>query len=96
MILLILSQIDSYLSNNFSSFIKNNMYLVSLNLLRYPLICGSSQVKHLINKKVLRKKLFKKNKSSQSFAMFQSFQSQLSLLIATLKNKYYSKVSKNY
>ena len=36
----------------------------------------------------------KKKKSNQSFETFQSFQSQLRSLIASLKNKYYSKVIK--
>ena len=35
-----------------------------------------------------------KKKSNQSFETFQSFQSQLRSLIASLKNKYYSKVIK--
>ena len=35
-----------------------------------------------------------KNKSNQPFAIFQSFQGQLSSLIANLKNKYYSKVAR--
>ena len=36
-----------------------------------------------------------KNNNNQSFATFQSFQSQISSLIVNLKNKYYSKVTKN-
>ena len=56
----------------------------------------NSQVKHLINEKnAIYKNYLKNNKSNQSFATLQSFQSQLSLLIANLKNKYYSKVAKN-
>ena len=40
----------------------------------------SFQVKHLINKKnAAYRNYFKNNKSSQSFAMFQSFQSELSI-----------------
>ena len=55
----------------------------------------NSKVKHLINgKNAAYKNYVKNNKNSQSFAMFQSFQSQLSLLITTLKSKYYSKVAK--
>ena len=38
------------------------------------------------------KNYLKNNKTNQSFEMFHSFQSQLSSLIASLKNKYYSKV----
>ena len=40
------------------------------------------------------KTVSKKNKSNQSFETFQSFHSQLRSLIASLKNKYYSKVIK--
>ena len=55
----------------------------------------NSHVKHLINgKNATYKNYCKNNKSSQSFAPFQSFQSQLSSLIANLKNNYYSKVAK--
>ena len=43
---------------------------------------------------MLYTKLSKNYKSNQSFAMFWSFQSQLSSLIANLKNKYYSKEEK--
>ena len=42
----------------------------------------------------MHKHYLKNNKSNQSFARFQSFQSQLTLLITTLRNKYYSKVAK--
>ena len=55
----------------------------------------NSQVKHLINgKNATYKNYLKDNKSNQSFDMFQPFQSQLSSLIANLKNKYYSKAAK--
>ena len=40
------------------------------------------------------KNYLKNNKINQSFETFQSFHSQLSSLIASLKNKYYSKVAK--
>ena len=51
----------------------------------------NSQLKHLIHeKKMLRTKI------SQSFTMFQFFKDHLSSLIVTLKNKYYSKVAKNF
>ena len=57
----------------------------------------NSQVKHLINEKGAAYKFYlKSNKSNQTFAMFQSFQSQLISFIATLKNKYYSQVAKRY
>ena len=57
----------------------------------------NSQVKRLINEKnAMYENYLKHNKSSQSFETFQSFHSQLSSLIASLKNKYYSKVAKNY
>ena len=50
----------------------------------------NSQVKHLINEKnAMYKNDLKNNKSNQSF---ETFQSQLSSLIASLKKKYYSKV----
>ena len=53
------------------------------------------QVKHLINEKnAIYKNCLKNNKRSQSFATFQSFQSQLSSLITNLKKQYYSKVAK--
>ena len=52
-------------------------------------------MKHLINEKhTMYKNGLKKKKSNQSFETFQSFQSQLRSLIASLKNKYYSKVIK--
>ena len=65
----------------------------------------NNQVKYLINKKKKKKRKKKKksaiyknylknNKSNQSFDTFHSFQSQLSSLIASLKNKSYSKVAK--
>ena len=55
----------------------------------------NSQVKHLINgKNATYKNYLKDNKSNQSFDMFQPFQSQLSSLIANLKNKFYSKAAK--
>ena len=49
----------------------------------------------MINEKnIIYKNYLKNNKTNHSFATFQSFQSQLSLLIVNLKNKYYSKVAK--
>ena len=55
----------------------------------------NSQVKHLINKKnAIYKNYLKNNKSNLSFETFQSFRGQLSSLIASLKNKYYSKLAK--
>ena len=55
----------------------------------------NSQVKHLINEKnAIYKNYLKNNKSNLSFETFQSFRSQLSSLIASLKKKYYSKVAK--
>ena len=48
-----------------------------------------SQIKHSINEKdATYKNYLKNNKSSQYFAIFQSFQNQRKSLIATLKNKY--------
>ena len=48
-----------------------------------------SQIKHSINEKdATYKNYLKNNKSSQYFAIFQSFQNQRRSLIATLKNKY--------
>ena len=55
----------------------------------------NSHVKHLINEKnIIYKNYLKNSKTNHSFTTFQSFQSQLSLLIPNLKNKYYSKVAK--
>ena len=55
----------------------------------------NNQVEHLINEKnALYKNYLKNNKSNRSFKTFQPFQSQPSSLIASLKNKYYSKVAK--
>ena len=55
----------------------------------------NNRVKHLINEKnAIYKNYLKNNKSNQSFATFQPFQSQLSSLITNLKNKYYSKVTR--
>ena len=44
--------------------------------------------------RLLLKYYLKNKNSNQSFAIFQSCQNQLSSLLVTLKNKYYSKVTK--
>ena len=55
---------------------------------RDPLLIHN-QIKHSINEKdATYKNYLKNNKSSQNFAIFQSFQNQRRSFIATLKNKY--------
>ena len=47
-----------------------------------------------MKKNAITRSFLKSNKISQSFATFKSLQSQLSSLIANLKNKYFSKAAK--